>query len=101
MNTTLVGGNRYFLIFIDDYSQKTWIYFLKEKSEVFGYFKSFKALVENQSGYKLKTLPSDCGGEYMSHELEAFLTVNGIRHQLSVRYTLNKMELPKERIDPL
>ena len=23
------GGNRYFLTFIDDYSRKTWLYFLK------------------------------------------------------------------------
>ena len=66
MKTTSLGGNQYFLTFIDDFSRKTWIYFLKEKSEVFYYFKIFKALVEKQSGFMLKTLRSDRGGEYTS-----------------------------------
>jgi hypothetical protein len=40
------GKNLYFLLFIDDYSKKTWLYFLKEKSNVFNCFKKFKTLVE-------------------------------------------------------
>ena len=42
--------NRYFLLFIDDYTQKTWVYFLKEKSEALEAFKKFKAQVESESG---------------------------------------------------
>ena len=45
------GKNRYFLLFIDDYTRQTWVYFLKEKSEAFEVFKKFKAQVENESGY--------------------------------------------------
>ena len=63
MRTNSLGGNRYFLTFIDDYSRKMWIYFLKEKSQVFEVFKNFKALVEKQSGFSIKTLRSDRGGE--------------------------------------
>ena len=37
----------YYVSFIDDYSHKTWIYFLKSKDEVFNKFKEFKALIEN------------------------------------------------------
>ncbi|GMQ07023.1 hypothetical protein CsSME_00051392 [Camellia sinensis var. sinensis] len=50
------GQNRYFLTFIDDYSRKTWVYFLKRKLEVFSIFKEFKVFVEKQSGYYIKTL---------------------------------------------
>ncbi len=50
------------LIFIDDFSRKTWIYFLKSKDEVFGKFKEFKALVENATEKKIKFLRSDNGG---------------------------------------
>ena len=53
------GKNRYFLLFIDDYSRKTWVYFLKQKSEAFEAFKSFKAFMENESGYPIKALRSD------------------------------------------
>jgi hypothetical protein len=42
-----LSGYVYYVSFIDDYSCKTWIYLLKEKNEVFGKFKDFKALVEN------------------------------------------------------
>jgi hypothetical protein len=57
-----LGGNRYFVTFIDDFSRKLWVYFLNEKSAAFTVFKNFKALVENQSGHKLVTLRSDRGG---------------------------------------
>ena len=37
---------KYFLLIFNDFSRKTWVYFLKQKSEVFVAFKNFKALVE-------------------------------------------------------
>jgi hypothetical protein len=43
-----------FLLFINDYSRKIWVYFLKEKSNVCSYFKKFKALVEKESSYSIK-----------------------------------------------
>ena len=48
-----VQQNVYYVSFIDDYSRKTWIYFLKGKNEVFSKFKEFKALVENLSEKKI------------------------------------------------
>ena len=33
------GGAQYLLTFIDDYSRKVWVYFLKRKSDVFVTFK--------------------------------------------------------------
>ena len=36
-----LSGYEYYVIFIDDYSKNTWIYFLKNKREVFGKFKEF------------------------------------------------------------
>ena len=56
---------KYALNFIDDFSRYCWVYFLKHKYEVFGLFKVFKALVENQSGRKIKALRYDNGGEYV------------------------------------
>ena len=41
-----LGKSNYFFLFIDDFSRKTWVYFLKQKSEAFGAFKKFKAFVE-------------------------------------------------------
>jgi hypothetical protein len=66
MTQKSLSGCEYYLTFIDDHSRKTWIYFLKAKSEVFAWFQEFKALVENQSGKGIKVLWSDNGGEYSS-----------------------------------
>jgi hypothetical protein len=38
MKTTSIGGSTYFLTFIDDFSRKTWIYFLKHKFDALGCF---------------------------------------------------------------
>jgi hypothetical protein len=59
MRTTSLGGHRYFALFIDDHSRKIFVYFLKEKSEVFSCFKKFKNLVENQHEKKIKTIRTD------------------------------------------
>ena len=45
MQTTSLRKYVYYASFIDDYSHKTLIYFLKKKDEVFEKFKKFKALV--------------------------------------------------------
>lgn len=62
IQTDSLGGNKYFLSFIDDYSRKIWAYLLKRKSEVFEVFVKFKNLVEKQSGLAIKILRTD-GGE--------------------------------------
>ena len=41
-----ISKSRYVLIFVDDFSRFTWIFFLRQKSEVFQHLKDFKALVE-------------------------------------------------------
>lgn len=66
INPTSNDGKRYFIMFIDDYSWKTWVYFLQEKYETFSAFKSFKALVEKEMGMPIKILRSNRGGAYNS-----------------------------------
>ena len=71
MSVDTLNGFSYFVTFIDDYSQKTWIYFLKTKDEVLEKFWEFKTQVENATGRRIKTLRSDNGGEYISMELQS------------------------------
>jgi hypothetical protein len=56
-------GSLCYVSFIDDFSRKTWIYFLRNKSEVLDKFKEFKSLVENQTDKNIKVLRTDNGGE--------------------------------------
>nr|XP_048325991.1 disease resistance protein At4g27190-like [Ziziphus jujuba var. spinosa] len=56
-----LGGNKYFLTFIDDTSRKVWVYFLKTKDQVLDHFQEFHTMVEHETGKKLKCLRSDNG----------------------------------------
>ena len=64
MSSNSLSKYAYYVSFIDDYYYKAWIYFLKTTDEVFSKFKEFKALVENHTENKIKTLRSDNGGEF-------------------------------------
>lgn len=55
------GGGRYTLTFIDDYSNKVWVFILKHKDEVFIKFKQWKTLIEKQIGIQIKRLRIDNG----------------------------------------
>ncbi|PNX79108.1 copia-type polyprotein, partial [Trifolium pratense] len=85
--TPSLGNKRYFLLFVDDYTRMIWIYFLDQKSEAFVKFLHFKALVENQSGHKLKTLRTDRGGEFIYKPFLNYCEEQGIHRQLTIRHT--------------
>lgn len=59
---------------------------MKKKDEVFGWFHSFKALVENHTGKKIKTFRIDNGTKYESNEFNDFCKESGIKRELIVPY---------------
>ena len=74
-------GFLYYILFIDDFSRKTWIYFLKckESKEILKRSKQFKTLTENLSRHESKTLRTDNGGEYTSYLFKDFCKEAGIK----------------------
>ena len=56
-----LNESKYFIAFIDDMTQLCWIYFLKLKPGVPEVSSKFKALVENQSGCRIKILRTGNG----------------------------------------
>ena len=78
------------MLFIDDATRKVWVYFLRQKYDVFQTFKNWKCLVKNKTGKKLKCLRSDNSGEYCSHEFENYCSTNGIRRQKTIPKTIEK-----------
>ncbi|KAL0370795.1 UNVERIFIED_CONTAM: Retrovirus-related Pol polyprotein from transposon RE1 [Sesamum angustifolium] len=97
MRTPSHEQNRYFNLFIDDYSRMTWVYFMREKSEVFKIFKKFKNLVENQSGRSIKVLISDRGKEYNNSEFDKFCEEDGIEHQTTISYNPQQNGVSKRK----
>ena len=82
-----LGGNRYFVTFIDDASRKVWVYLLKAKYQVYQFFQKFHALVERETGKFLKCLRTDNGGEYTSKEFRNYCSAHGIRHEKTIPAT--------------
>ena len=86
MSSRTLSGYVYYVSFIDDFSRRTWIYFLKEKSEVFNNFKEYKSLVENQTYRNIKTLWSDNHGEFTLEEFKELCRESEIKGELSSAY---------------
>ena len=82
-----LAGSLYYVTFIDDSTRKLWVYFLKKKSEVFDTFRKWKAMVENETGLKIKRVRSDNGGEYRDNRFREFCANNGIKMEKTVPMT--------------
>lgn len=82
-----LGGARFFVTFIDDFSRKVFLIPLKSKSQVFDEFVKFKTFVENQTSHKIKVLRTDNGTEYVNKNFGDFLKKHGIKHQKTVPHT--------------
>jgi hypothetical protein len=78
---TSVGRKNYYVSFIDDYSKYTWIYLLKDISEVFQKFHEFQSLVERMLGRKIIVMQTGWGGEYQ--KLNTFFQHIGISHHVA------------------
>ena len=72
MPTNSINGCKYFLTFVDDCSRYSWIYFMKQKLEVFDIFKVFKVMVENIFSKKIKSIRSDKGAEYIKIDFQYY-----------------------------
>lgn len=90
---------RYYMIFIDDYSRKCWIYFMQKKDQTFTKFCEFKALVKKESWKKIKALRSDNSREHVSQEFKDFCAVEGIKRELTAPHNpqYNGMAKKKNR----
>ena len=82
-----IGGNRYFVTFIDEKSGFVEVYFLKTKNQVKDCFLDYKAYNENQKNKKIKILRTDNGLEYWGGDFEQFLKNSGIKREFSTPYT--------------
>ncbi|KAK8938674.1 hypothetical protein KSP39_PZI011284 [Platanthera zijinensis] len=85
---TSLSGYKWFVTFIDCHSRTTWLYLLKQKSDVFPCFQNFHKMVSHQFGGTIRVLRSDNGGEYDDRgKFGAYLANHGILHQTTCVHT--------------
>ena len=81
--TTSLGGRKYGLVIVDDYSRFTWIIFLIHKDEACETFKSFSKRTQNKKGFCITSIRSYHSREFENHSFENFCNQNGISHNVS------------------
>jgi transposase InsO family protein len=82
-----IGGSKYCLVIVDDYSRLTWVFFLQEKTQIQETLNKFLRRAQNEFGLRIKKIRSDNGTEFKSSQIEGFLEEEGIKHEFSSPYT--------------
>ena len=77
------SNQKWFLLFIDDFSRYTWIYMLRAKSEVPTIIIQFIDLIFNQFDKRVRIFRSDNAKEYFSSEVNSYMENHGIIHESS------------------
>ena len=72
-----------FVSFVDDHTQVTWVFLMKEKSEAGSIFKFFHSMIQTQFQAKIQVFRTDNAREYFNVILGNYLLENGIIHQSS------------------
>ncbi len=82
-----LGGKKYGLVIVDDYSRYTWVFFLKSKDETKITFIDFSKQAQHKFDKEILAIRSDNGSEFKNYTLEELLSDEGIEHQYSAPYT--------------
>jgi transposase InsO family protein len=82
-----IGGNKYDLVIVDDYSHFTWVFFLQDKSETQEVLKKFLKRAQNKFDVKVKKIRRDNDTEFKNTQVEDFLDEEGIKHEFLTPYT--------------
>jgi hypothetical protein len=82
-----IGGSKYCLVIVDDYSRFAWVFFLQEKTQTQDTLKRFLRRAQNEFGLRIKKIRSDNGTEFKNSQIEGFLEEEGIKHEFSSPFT--------------
>ena len=72
------GGHLYIATFLDDYSKLSVVRVISSKSDTVDIVPKVIAAMENSSGYKVGTVRTDNGGEYINSFLSDYLSKRGV-----------------------
>ena len=87
MQTESLGGKKYVLVVVDDYSRFTWVRFLKGKSDTVKLCIILCLNLQREKRQKIIRIHSDHGKEFDNEDLNNFCQTEGIYHEFSAPIT--------------
>ncbi|KAI3664947.1 hypothetical protein L6452_43560 [Arctium lappa] len=97
MRTQSLGGKKYILVIVDDYSLYTWVKFLRSKNETPDVLITFLKMTQVNLQKPVKFLRTDNGIEFMNQKVEEYLESVGISHQYSAARTPQQNRVVERR----
>lgn len=73
-------GKRWFISFIDDHTRLTWVFLMKNKSEVSEIFQNFHSMIQTQFQTRIQILKTDNAKDFFNSVLGPYLIQQGIIH---------------------
>nr|GEV51571.1 ribonuclease H-like domain-containing protein [Tanacetum cinerariifolium] len=77
------SGFKYYVLFLDHYSQFVWVYPLLNKSDVWSKFLKFRTYVRTQFKCEIRSFQCDHGGEFDNRHFHKLFADNGIQFHFS------------------
>ncbi|KAK1615929.1 hypothetical protein QYE76_021446 [Lolium multiflorum] len=82
-----LGGSKYGLVIVDDYSRYSWVFLLKSKDETHREFIIFAKKAQRMYESEIKAIRTDNGTEFKNYTMREFVDDEGIKHEFSAPYT--------------
>ncbi|KAJ9539510.1 hypothetical protein OSB04_032243 [Centaurea solstitialis] len=83
VNVQSIGGKKYTLVIVDEYSRYTWVFFLRAKSDAPEEIILFVRKMEKLNNLTVRSIRSDHGTEFKNSTLESFFEQKGISQNFS------------------
>ncbi|KAJ9546218.1 hypothetical protein OSB04_025925 [Centaurea solstitialis] len=92
-----MGGKRFTLVIVDEYSRYTWVFFLRAKSETPQLIIAFILRMEKYNQITVRSIRSDHGTEIKNSVMDEFLVSKGISQNFSSVHTPQQNGVAEQR----
>ncbi|KAJ9564858.1 hypothetical protein OSB04_000824 [Centaurea solstitialis] len=83
VNVQSIGGKKYTLVIVDEYSRYTWVFFIRSKSDAPEEIILFVRKMEKLNNLSVRSIRSDHGTEFKNSTLETFFDMKGTSQNFS------------------
>nr|GEV00083.1 retrovirus-related Pol polyprotein from transposon TNT 1-94 [Tanacetum cinerariifolium] len=97
MRVESVNGKKYILVIIDDFSQFTWVKFLRSKDEALDFIIKFLKMIQVLLKVPVRRIRTDNGTEFVNQTLRDYYKEVDISHETSVACSLQQNGVVERR----